>query len=101
MPASPKTKSSTGIIWREDDVKICVVTTSRADFGLLRGLMKSIRADTALRLQVIASGMHLAQEFGRTWRDIEAEGIKIDRKIRLRLKGDSKLSQPEIDLSWA
>jgi UDP-N-acetylglucosamine 2-epimerase (non-hydrolysing)/GDP/UDP-N,N'-diacetylbacillosamine 2-epimerase (hydrolysing) len=43
-------------------------------------------------LQVIASGMHLAQGFGSTWRDIEAEGIKIDRKIRLRLKGDSNLA---------
>jgi UDP-hydrolysing UDP-N-acetyl-D-glucosamine 2-epimerase len=72
--------------------KVCVVTTSRADFGLLRGLIKSIRADTALRVQVIASGMHLAQGFGRTWRDIEAEGIKIDRKIRLRLTGDSSLA---------
>ncbi len=53
--------------------KICVVTTSRADFGLLRGLMKAIRADSALRLQVIASGMHLSREFGHTWREIEAE----------------------------
>jgi UDP-hydrolysing UDP-N-acetyl-D-glucosamine 2-epimerase len=72
--------------------KVCVVTTSRADFGLLRGLMKSIRSDTALRLQVIASGMHLEQGFSRTWHDIEAEGIKIDRKIRLQLKGDSSLA---------
>jgi UDP-hydrolysing UDP-N-acetyl-D-glucosamine 2-epimerase len=72
--------------------KICVVTTSRADFGLLRGLLKAIRADSALRLQVIASGMHLAPTFGRTWRDIEAEGIKIDRKISLRMTGDSSLA---------
>jgi UDP-N-acetylglucosamine 2-epimerase (non-hydrolysing)/GDP/UDP-N,N'-diacetylbacillosamine 2-epimerase (hydrolysing) len=42
-------------------------------------------------LQVIVSGMHLAQGFGQTWRDIEAEGIKIDQKIRLQLKGDSSL----------
>ncbi len=69
--------------------KICVVTTSRADFGLLSGLMKAIRADSALRLQVIVSGMHLAREFGMTWREIEAEGIKIDRKIDIRLKGKS------------
>ncbi len=69
--------------------KICVVTTSRADFGLLRGLMKAIRADSALRLQVIASGMHLARKFGMTWREIEAEGIKIDRKIDIRMKGES------------
>jgi UDP-N-acetylglucosamine 2-epimerase len=52
--------------------KICVVTTSRAEFGLLLGLLKAIRADFALRLQVIASGMHLAPEFGLTVREIEA-----------------------------
>jgi len=71
--------------------KICVVTTSRADFGLLRGLMKAIQSDRDLRLQVIASGMHLARKFGSTWRDIELEGFKINRKVDLRLKGDSSL----------
>jgi UDP-hydrolysing UDP-N-acetyl-D-glucosamine 2-epimerase len=69
-----------------------VVTTSRADFGLLRGLMKSIQSDPALRLQVIACGMHLAAGFGQTWRDIAAEGIRIDRKIRMRMTGQSGLS---------
>jgi UDP-hydrolysing UDP-N-acetyl-D-glucosamine 2-epimerase len=72
--------------------KICVVTTSRADFGLLRGLIKAIRADATLRLQVIASGMHLAAKFGRTWREIKAEGFRIDWKIHLRLTGDSSLA---------
>jgi UDP-N-acetylglucosamine 2-epimerase (non-hydrolysing)/GDP/UDP-N,N'-diacetylbacillosamine 2-epimerase (hydrolysing) len=72
--------------------KICVVTTSRAEFGLLNGLLKCIRADQALRLQVIASGMHLAPEFGLTVREIEAEGVKLDRKIDLRLTGESGLA---------
>jgi len=71
---------------------ICVVTTSRADFGLLRELLRSIREDSALRLQVIASGMHLEPAFGRTWREIDAEGLKIDRKIPMRLTGDSGLA---------
>lgn len=72
--------------------KICVVTTSRAEFGLLLGLLKCIRADRDLRLQVIASGMHLAPEFGLTVREIEAEGVKLDRKIDLRLTGWSDLA---------
>jgi len=55
-------------------------------------LLKAIRVDAALRLQLIVTGMHLASKFGRTWRDIEADGIKIDRKIRLGLKGDSSLA---------
>jgi UDP-hydrolysing UDP-N-acetyl-D-glucosamine 2-epimerase len=69
--------------------KICVVTTSRAEFGLLLGLIRSIQADPALSLQVIASGSHLASEFGLTVREIESEGIKIDRKIDLALTGES------------
>jgi GDP/UDP-N,N'-diacetylbacillosamine 2-epimerase (hydrolysing) len=71
--------------------KICVVTTSRADFGLLSGLMKAIQSDRALKLQVIVSGMHLSRQFGQTWHDIKSEGIEIDRKIQLRLSGESSL----------
>jgi UDP-hydrolysing UDP-N-acetyl-D-glucosamine 2-epimerase len=72
--------------------KICVVTTSRADFGLLRKLMHAVDSDAALRLQVIVSGMHLAREFGQTWRDIQAEGIRIDRKIPMRNIGVSSMA---------
>ena len=72
--------------------KICVVTTSRADFGLLGGLLEAITADPNLQLQVIASGMHLAPEFGLTAREIEVEGFKINRKIDMKLKGGSDLA---------
>ena len=72
--------------------KVCVVTTSRADFGLLRELMHSIDTDFALRLQVVVSGMHLAREFGGTWRDIEADGIRIDRMIPMRGIGGSSVA---------
>jgi UDP-hydrolysing UDP-N-acetyl-D-glucosamine 2-epimerase len=68
------------------------VTTSRADFGLFRGLLKAIQSDSALQLQVIASAMHLSRKFGETWRDIEAEGIQIDRKIGMQLTGESSLN---------
>lgn len=72
--------------------KICVVTTSRAEFGLLSGLLKCIRADEALRLQVIVSGSHLSEKFGSTVREIEAQGVRVDRKVDLRLSGESALS---------
>ena len=71
--------------------KICVVSTSRADFGLLSGLIKAIQTDPALRLQLIVSGMHLSRLFGQTWQDVAAQGIKIDRRIQLRLSGGSSL----------
>jgi UDP-N-acetylglucosamine 2-epimerase (non-hydrolysing)/GDP/UDP-N,N'-diacetylbacillosamine 2-epimerase (hydrolysing) len=69
--------------------KVCVVTTSRSDFGLLHELMKCIQRDPALRLQAIATGMHLAPRLGATVREIEDAGVKIDRRIDLRLTGDS------------
>lgn len=69
--------------------RICVVTTSRADYGLLQGLMQAIREDEALALQVIATGMHLCPEFGLTYRAIEQDGFRIDRKIEMLLSADS------------
>lgn len=66
-----------------------MVTTSRAEFGLLRGLMRCIKADPALGLQVIVSGTHLSPKFGMTVHEIEAEGIKVNRKIALELAGNS------------
>ncbi len=75
--------------------KICVVTTSRSDFGLLRELLKCIHADPALRLQVVASGMHLSPEFGLTVREIEAEGFRPDKKVDMRLTGGSGLANAQ------
>jgi UDP-N-acetylglucosamine 2-epimerase (non-hydrolysing)/GDP/UDP-N,N'-diacetylbacillosamine 2-epimerase (hydrolysing) len=75
--------------------KICVVTTSRADYGLLRNLISCIRADAALKLQLIVSGMHLVREFGFTVREIEADGVKIDRRIDIGLSGSSVRANTE------
>jgi len=47
--------------------KICVVTGSRADYGLLRWVMQGIKDDSGLTLQVIATGMHLSKSFGLTY----------------------------------
>jgi UDP-N-acetylglucosamine 2-epimerase (non-hydrolysing)/GDP/UDP-N,N'-diacetylbacillosamine 2-epimerase (hydrolysing) len=68
------------------------VTTSRADFGHLEGLLRAIMADSTLRLQMIASGMHLERRFGQTWREIRDAGIKIDRMVKLRLSGGASLA---------
>lgn len=72
--------------------KICIVTTSRADFGLLRGLFGSVKADPALQLQVIASGMHLAAKFGSTLSEIEAAGVHVDWRVDMQLKGTTDLA---------
>ena len=55
--------------------KICIVTGTRAEYGLLYWLMKEIQEDADLELQIIATGMHLSPEFGLTYRQIEEDGF--------------------------
>lgn len=69
--------------------KICVVTGSRAEYGLLRWVMQGIRDSAGLELQVVVTGMHLSPEFGLTYREIEADGLRIDRKVEMLLSTDS------------
>jgi len=68
---------------------ICVVTGTRAEYGLLRWLMQEIKDTPGLRLQLIVTGSHLSPEFGLTYREIEADGFVIDRKIEMLTSSDS------------
>ena len=61
--------------------KICVVTGSRAEYGILRGLMKAIKNDRELELQVIATNQHLSKLQGDTYKEIENDGFTIDYKV--------------------
>lgn len=69
--------------------KICVVSGTRADYGLLQWVMHGIRREPGLALQIVATGMHLSPEFGLTYRDIEVDGFVIDRKLDVLLSSDS------------
>ncbi len=69
--------------------KICVVTGTRAEYGLLRWVMQSIKDDPTLTLQVIVTGMHLSPEFGLTWREIESDGFTIDQKVEILTSSDT------------
>ncbi len=69
--------------------KICVVTGARAEYGLLRWVMERIATTAGLELQLIATGMHLSPEFGLTYREIEADGFCIDRKVEMLLSSDT------------
>ncbi len=68
--------------------KICVVTGTRAEYGLLYWLMKEIDADPELALQLIVTGMHLSPEFGLTYKEVEKE-FRIDKKIEMLLSSDT------------
>jgi len=71
--------------------KICIVTGTRAEYGLLYWLMKEIQEDADLALQIIATGMHLSPEFGLTYRQIEKDDFKIDKKIEMLLSSDTSV----------
>jgi GDP/UDP-N,N'-diacetylbacillosamine 2-epimerase (hydrolysing) len=72
--------------------KICVFTSSRADYGLLYHLMMHIKNDPQLKLQLIVTGMHNSSEFGSTYREIEIDKFKIDYKIDILLSSDNPSS---------
>lgn len=69
--------------------KICVVTGSRAEYGLLSGLMSAIKNDPELELQIIATNMHLSPEFGLTYKEIENDGFTINKKVIMLLSSDT------------
>ncbi|MDH6371048.1 UDP-N-acetylglucosamine 2-epimerase (non-hydrolyzing) [Paenibacillus sp. PastF-3] len=71
--------------------KICVVTGTRSEYGLLYWLMKEIHSDAELELQLVVTGMHLSPEFGLTYKQIEEDGFKIDKKVEILLSSDTSV----------
>ena len=71
--------------------KICVITGTRAEFGLLRPLIELIANDNELQLQLIATGMHLSPEFGYTLNEITEAGFMVDKKVECLLSSDSSI----------
>ncbi|MBO9731729.1 MAG: UDP-N-acetylglucosamine 2-epimerase (hydrolyzing) [Chitinophaga sp.] len=69
--------------------KVCFVTGTRAEYGLLLPLMKAIEAESDFELQLLVTGMHLSPEFGLTYKLIEADGLKIDAKVDMLLSSDT------------
>ena len=69
--------------------KICIVTGTRAEYGLLYWLMKYIQKDQDTNLQIIVTGMHLSNEFGLTKNQIIKDKFKIDKEVEMLLSSDS------------
>lgn len=69
--------------------KVCVVTGTRAEYGLLFWTLKALKEDQEIELQIIATGMHLSPEFGLTYKAIEKDGFKLDKKIEMLLSSDT------------
>lgn len=69
--------------------KICVVTGTRAEYGIMSRLMLALKKDERVELQIIATNMHLSPEFGMTVREIEDDGLRVDRKVEMLLSSDT------------
>lgn len=75
---------------KEYDMKrIGIMTGTRAEYGLLKPLMRAIDKDRELELYLIVSGMHLSPEFGLTYKEIEEDGFGINAKVEMLLSSDS------------
>ena len=72
-------------------MKICIVTGTRADYGLLYWTIKGLSEDNFFSLQLCVTGMHLSPEFGLTYKLIEKDGFKITSKIETLLSSDSSI----------
>ena len=68
--------------------KICFVTGTRAEYGLLSRLMRLVADDKDLQLQIIATNMHLMPKYGETYKEIEADGFHIDRRVYMNKPTD-------------
>ena len=69
--------------------KICIVTGTRAEFGLLQWVIHGVKNSVKLKLQLIVTGMHLSPEFGLTYKEIKNQGLKIDKCVEMLVSSDS------------
>lgn len=72
--------------------KIAVITSSRAEYGILYWLLRRLKADKAFNLQLVVTGAHLLKEFGFTFKEIENDGFKITAKVSILQSGDSPIA---------
>ncbi len=70
---------------------ICIITGTRAEYGLLCPLIKKINEDDQFNLQLLVTGMHLSPEFGLTYKQIKEAGYKIDEKVEILLSSDTSI----------
>lgn len=72
-------------------MKVCFVTGSRAEYGLLKPLIDELKNDNFFKVQILVTGAHLSHEFGLTYKEIEKDGNRIDEKIEMLLSSDTSI----------
>lgn len=71
---------------------ICILTATRAEYGLLSPIIKALLKTKLYNVKVAVTGMHLSPEFGLTYKEIEKDGVEIDKKIPILLSSDDAVS---------
>lgn len=69
--------------------KICILTGTRAEYGIMSRLMRSLKDDEHVELQIVATNMHLSPEFGMTINEIESDGFNVDKRVEMLLSSDT------------
>lgn len=72
--------------------KICILTATRAEYGLLKPLIIKFMKEQSIETYTVVTGMHLSEEFGLTYQEIERDNIPIHRKIPILLSSDTPAS---------
>ena len=72
--------------------KVCVLTATRAEYGLFKPLLSRILSHPSLELRLLVTGTHLSAEHGHTIDEILADGFKPDECVEIPLAGDSDLN---------
>ena len=70
--------------------RICIATGTRADWGLLSPIAQALNKRDDVDLKIIATNMHLSEEYGSTWKEIENDGLKIDWRVKMKSDADSR-----------
>lgn len=68
---------------------ISVLTATRAEYGLLKPLIKKLELEEEFDVRIVVTGMHLSKEYGMTYQEIEADGFRIDEKIEILANTDN------------
>ena len=76
-------------------IKVCIFTSCRAEYGLLKWVMLSIKESANMELKIIATGSHFSEKYGLTYKEIENDSFKIDHKIRCDLDIDEDLHRTQ------
>lgn len=69
--------------------KICILTATRAEYGLLKPVIEKFSARADIDLRVVVTGAHLSPEFGLTYKEIISDGYIIDKKIEILVSADT------------